>query len=228
MQFPRAPLLHSLALAASLATVALATPTAAFAGVDDGEGFRSGMVFTSSNSSEVNELLVYGADAAGSFDLRFRAKTGGLGSGAGLGSQGAVTLSGDGRFVFVVNAGDNTVSTFRVTSNAIRLVSNVPAGGVHPISVTERNGLVYVLSDGGNGNVAGFRNVRGVLQPIEGAVFGLSQAGGAAPAQVGFSTDGDTLVVTEKGTNKLSSWAVQADGTLGARSEEHTSELQSH
>mgnify|MGYP006890159090 CR=1 FL=1 len=30
--------------------------------------------------------------------------------GAGLGSQGAVTLSQDGRFLFVVNAGSNSVS----------------------------------------------------------------------------------------------------------------------
>lgn len=215
MKLPRRSLLRSVAFAAGLAAAALAAPSA-FAGVDDADGFRSGMVFTSSNSNEINELLVYGADSAGNFDLRLRMNTGGLGGDGGLGSQGAVTLSGDGRYVFVVNAGTSDITTFQITAKAIRLVSRTPSGGVHPISVTEHDGRVYVLNDGGDGNVTGFINNRGVLKAIEGASFGLSQAGGAAPAQVGFSPNGASLVVTEKGTNRLTSWAVQADGTLGA------------
>lgn len=215
MKLPRRSLLRSVALAAGL-TAAVFTAPSAFAGVGDANGFRSGMVFTSSNSNEINELLVYGADAEGNFDMRFRMNTGGLGGDGGLGSQGAVTLSGDGRYVFVVNAGSNDVTTFQITAKTIRLVSRIPSGGVHPISVTEHNGFVYVLNDGGDGNVTGFINNRGVLKAIEGGSFGLSQAGGAAPAQVGFSTNGATLVVSEKGTNRLTSWAVNADGLLGA------------
>lgn len=182
----------------------------------DEDGLRSGMVFTSSNSASGNELLVYGRGADGALSPQLQTGTGGLGSGAGLGSQGAVTLSGDGRFVFVVNAGSNTVTTFELRPQQLRLASVVSSGGLHPISVTEQDGIVYVLNDGGSGNVAGFRNVRGTLQPIAGAVGALSVAGGAGPAQAGLSDRGDTLVVSEKATNRLTSYAVKADGTLGS------------
>lgn len=216
MNTPRRTLLRTLAWSIGLAAVSMAAAPAAFAGVDDADGLRAGMVFTSSNAAEGNEVLVYGTDAAGQLALKGHVPTAGLGSGAGLGSQGAVTLSGDGHFLFVVNAGSNTVTTFLVTPRALLRVSTVDSGGLHPISVTEYRGTVYVLNDGGSGNVAGFRNARGVLQPIPGASGALSAAGGTGPAQVGFSDDGDALVVTEKATNQLVSYAVRPDGSIGA------------
>jgi 6-phosphogluconolactonase (cycloisomerase 2 family) len=180
-------------------------------------GHDEGMVFTSTNAQVGNELLVYARTQNGSLTLRHHLATGGLGSNAGLGSQGAVTLSVDGRFVFVVNAQSNTLSTFALRGNEPVLTSVVPSGGLHPISVTEHEGVVYVLNDGGNGNVAGFRNIHGHLHPISGSVRGLSRAGGTAPAQVGFSEDGDTLVVTEKGTNRLTSYEVmEGDGSISS------------
>lgn len=174
-------------------------------------GHDRGMVFTCTNAQIGNELLVYVRNQEGSLTLRHHIATGGLGSNAGLGSQGAVSLSGDGRFVFVVNAQSNTLSTFSLREHEPILSSVVPSGGMHPISVTEHEGIVYVLNDGGQGNVAGFRNIHGHLHPISGSGRALSQAGGTAPAQVGFSEDGDTLVVTEKGTNLLTSYAVRED-----------------
>jgi len=207
--------LTSLALAAALNALAGAA-TPALARSYDEEGLRSGMVFTSSNSASGNELLVYARGADGTLALLTRTGTGGLGSGAGLGAQGAVTLSGDGRFVFVVNAGSNTVTTFELRPQALHLASVVATGGVHPISVTEQGGVVYVLNDGAAGNVVGFRNAHGSLQPITGGVGGLSVSGGAGAAQVGLSDRGDTLVVSEKNTNKLTSYAVNGDGSLGS------------
>jgi len=201
----------------ALAAGALAAlPLPARAGLNDTEGLRSGMVFTSSNDAAGNDLLVFARAPDGGLMLVKHAATGGLGGGAGLGSQGAVTLSRDGRFVFVVNAGDNTVSTFGLHGSVLELKSTVDSGGLHPISVTEHDGLVYVLNDGGDGNVAGFRNRHGMLKPVDGSVRGLSVAGGAAPAQVGFSDDGDALVVTEKATNKLTSYRVKDDGGIRA------------
>jgi 6-phosphogluconolactonase len=182
----------------------------------DDDGLRSGMVFTSSNAASGNELLVYARGRDGTLAPQAQLTTGGVGSGAGLGSQGAVTISRDGQFLFVVNAGSNTVSTFEVRERGLRLSSVVASGGLHPISLTEADGLVVVLNDGGEGGVAAFRNVRGDLRPIAGAVRGLSVAPGAAPAPVGFRDDGDTLLVTEKGTNRLTSYRVGETGRLGA------------
>lgn len=201
------------AIALSLAAVSF-LPLAAHAAVDEVQGLRSGMVFTSTNDAAGNELLVYARRDDGGLMLVRRASTTGLGSGAGLGSQGAVTLSRDGRHVFVVNAASNTVSTFALKGDSLELASTVDSGGLHPISIAEHDGLVYVLNDGGNGNVAGFKNRHGVLMPVDGSVRGLSVAGGALPAQVGFTQDGDAIVVTEKGTQKLTSYRVRRDGGL--------------
>lgn len=206
MTIHRRHLLHRLALPALLAL--------AFGGAAQAAGMQ-GKVFTSSNAAEGNALLVYAPAEDGTLMLQQSVPTGGLGSGAGLGSQGAVTLSGDGRFLFVVNAASHTVSTLAVRGGALRVLSVVPTGGLHPISVAEHDGLVYVLNDQGEGNVAGFRNIGGMLKPIPGSVRGLSASTGTAPAQVGFSTKGDVLVVTEKGTNRITSYAVKGNGLLG-------------
>lgn len=178
---------------------------------------RDGKVFTTTNGADTNEVLVFDSADDGTPGFFTRVATGGAGTGAGLGSQGALALSGNRRALLVVNAGSNTVSAFALAGNGIVLTSVADAGGLTPTSVTERHGLVYVLNAGGNGSLHGFRLVRGVLVPIAGSERALSAAGGTAPAQVSLSPDGRVLVVTERNTNLLSSYPVRADGTLGER-----------
>ncbi len=202
---------HRTLIAAVIGTTAA---TGAFA-AEEG-GLRSGHIFTSTNSAAGNEVLVFGTDDNGTLALQSRFSTQGLGTSAGLGSQGAVTLSGDGRWLFVVNAGSNSISTFAVRPAGLRLVSVQDSGGLRPISVAENEGLVYVLNADGAGNVAGFRNQQGSLVPVAGSVRPLSAAGGTGPAQVGIAPDGDTLLVTEKNTAKLTSYAIAGDGSAGA------------
>ena len=204
-----------LALQFSALSLALAAAIPVLAHGDDAS-LRSGKVFTSTNAQGGNELVVYAPTKGGELTLVTRASTQGQGTGAGLGSQGAVTLSGDGRHVFVVNAASNTVSTFALRGASAALTSVVDSGGLQPISVTESDGLVVVLNAGGAGNVAAFRNVNGELRPVQGGSRGLSAAGGTAPAQVGFGADGDVLVVTEKATSRITSYNVRHDGTLSA------------
>lgn len=207
---PRRRLLRLAALAAAGATLGLP----AHAG---GDSYRRDKVFISTNAPTGNEVLVYQRSEHGAARALARVATQGVGTGAGLGSQGAVTLSRNGRWLFVVNAASNTVSTFALRHGGLQLTSVIPSGGSTPTSVTEAHGLVYVLNAGGAGQVAGFRNVHGVLTPIAGATSGLSASGGTAPAQVGLSRDGDVLVVAERNTNIVSSWPVNDDGTLGPR-----------
>jgi 6-phosphogluconolactonase (cycloisomerase 2 family) len=197
-------------LSTSLAAVLMfaGLPAAVLAHAYDDDGLLSGMVFTSSNAQAGNELLVYARAPDGTLSPYRQAATGGQGSGVGLGSQGAVTLSRNGRYVFVVNAQSNTVSAFELRNRELVMVSEVPSGGQHPISVAEYNNVVYVLNDQGVANVSGLRNRQGMLEPITGSSRPLSVATGAAPAQVSFSDDGDALLVTEKATNKLTSYRV--------------------
>jgi len=198
-----------------LALGGLSLPAAAH-GHDDDDGYRAGRVFTSTNAVAGNELLVYAAPRDGALTLQARLATQGQGTGTGLGNQGAVTLGGNGRFLFVVNALSNSVSTFAILRHGLELRSTVDSGGQRPISVTEHNGVVYVLNAEGAGNVTGFRNVAGMLHPLSGSTQPLSAAGGTGPAQVGFSPDGDVLLVTEKATNKLASYRVRRDGRIDA------------
>jgi 6-phosphogluconolactonase len=221
MQFHRRQLFK--ATAAGLAASAAALPHVAYAhderDDDDryGEGsLRAGTVFSSTNAVAGNEVLVFDTLPGGGLSLRQRVATQGAGTGGGLGSQGAVTLSGCGRFLFVVNAGSGSVSTFRVGARRLRLASVVASGGQGPTSVTELGGLVFVLNAQGAGGVTGFANLRGRLLPIAGSARGLSASGGTAPAQVGFTDDGDTLVVAERATNLLTTYRVMDDASLSA------------
>ena len=65
----------------------------------------------------------------------------------------------------------------------------------------------------GEPSLAGFRLTAGRLEPMDGSRRDL--ASGADPAQVGFTPDGASLVVTERGTNSLQVFPVGDDGLLG-------------
>ena len=73
-----------------------------------------GHVYTMNNAATGNQVLVFQRGAQGSLTLAQTVDTHGNGNGAGLGSQGAVTLSQDGEWLFVVNAGSGTLSTLHV------------------------------------------------------------------------------------------------------------------
>jgi 6-phosphogluconolactonase len=186
--------------------------------VDASAAARStpGAVAVASNATGGNAVLVFARRANGSLEGPVSYSTGGTGTGGGLGNQGAVTLSGDRLHVFVVNAGSNEVSVFSVAGTRLTLVNRVASGGMQPISVTEYRGLVYVLNAGGSGNISGFRlSSGGMLSPIAGATQPLSGAA-VGPAQVGFSPNGATLVVTEKATRTITLYDVDGAGLARA------------
>ena len=171
-------------------------------------------VFVLGNDA-TNEVVVFDAPDGGTLREIDRVATGGRGSGDALGSQGAIVLSGDGRWLYAVNAGSSELSLFRVRRGHIELADVVPSGGERPVSVTESRGLVYVLNAGGTPNVSGFTlDDHGALRGLDGSARALSRASGVGAAQVGFSPDGDAIVVTEKMTNTIDSFVVRRDGTL--------------
>src|SRR5881409_76188 len=93
-------------------------------------------VYTLTNQVAGNAVAVFARAGDGTLTAAGSFSTGGAGTGAGLGSQGAVTLSNDGRLLFAVNAGSNDVSVFQVDPQGLSLVSRTPSGGTLPISVT--------------------------------------------------------------------------------------------
>jgi len=173
-----------------------------------------GAVYALTNQAAGNAVAVFARAADGTLVPAGAVATGGTGTGSGLGSQGALALSDDGGWLFTVNAGSNDVSVFRVgpPPAGLSLASRTPSGGTQPISLTVRGNLLYVLNAGGEGNIAGFvvgsdgrlGAIAGSARPLSGPAVG--------PAQVSFSPDGRSLVVTEKATNLLDIYAVGADG----------------
>jgi len=170
-------------------------------------------VYTLSNSPAGNEVIMFRRGASGHLSMSGSYSTGGTGTGSGLGSQGAVVLSNG--FVFAVNAGSDEVSVMKINHGGLTIADKVMSGGTMPISLTVHNNLLYVLNAGGSGNITGFWiSGSGNLTPIPGSTQPLSGAG-VGPAQVEFNPWGNVLVVTEKGTNSIDTYAVGSDGVAG-------------
>ena len=164
---------------------------------------HDGAVYTLSNQTSGNAVLIFDRQADGSLTAAGSVATGGLGTGGGLGSQGAVVLAQDSHRLFAVNAGSDDVSVFDVNESGLTLVDRVASGGVRPVSVAAHENVLYALNAGGAGNISGFRIARnGTLTPIAGSTQPLTSAV-AGPAEIAFTPEGDQLVVTEKATNAI-------------------------
>jgi 6-phosphogluconolactonase len=199
----------SLVLAGALTAAALSlAPASAMAA-------GSGALYTQTNSPAGNAVQAFARTADGGLSQLGTFPTGGDGLATLGGRQGAVELSRDGRFVYAVNAGSNTVTTFRATRDGLERVGTVASGGVAPASVDERNGRVYVLNSGATANVTAFSSdASGALTPIAGGSRDLPGAAGAA--QVSVAPDGSALVVSERVSNRLETLALDALGRPGA------------
>jgi 6-phosphogluconolactonase len=188
----------------ALAALAVVAGPAAAAG--------KGAVYTSSNSASGNRVLALDRSGSGALSPAGSFATGGTGTGSGLGSQGALALSSGGRVLYAVNAGSDSISTFRVRPHGLKLTDLASSGGDQPISLTVHRGLLYVLN-AGSGTITGFtRAHNGELTPLAGSTEPI---GGSGPAQVEFSNDGRDLVVTNKDTNTIDTFVVGSDGTPG-------------
>lgn len=179
-----------------------------------------GKLYTLSNAAANNKVLIYNRLSDGRLASITEIATNGKGTGAGLGNQSALTLSQDGFYLFAVNAGSNSVSSFRVTANGLVLVEAQESGGIRPVSVTEDRGRLFVVNAGdasNPGNIQGFTvQAGGILEPIANASKMLSDTTATTgAAQIQFSDDGNQLIVTEKATNLILTYPVDIDGVPG-------------
>jgi 6-phosphogluconolactonase len=180
-----------------------------------GGGSSVGAVYSISNAPAGNELIVYSRSANGALTPAASIPAGGLGTGGGLASQGAVTLSEDGRYVLAVNPGSNSVAAFAAAGGEPRLLNTAPSGGIRPVSVDAHKRLVYVLNKNNVAlaTVSGFTLDKDGLTPIPGSTRFLN-AGATDAAQVKFSPSGDVLVVTGRSSQRIDTFRVGADGRL--------------
>src|SRR5438093_3798411 len=218
----------ALAILAAVAALALVGAQSALA--HGHHGGRGGVVFVQTNEPSGNQIDVFDQGGDGRLTLAGTFPTGGLGGVAApgtesdhLASQGSLALTADGRTLIAVNAGSDTVTSFRVHGDRLQLRSIVSSGGQFPASVGVNGGLVYVLNSGGTGIVQGFWIRGSRLVPISGSARSLGLANSdppnflTAPGQVGFTPDGSKLLVTTKAsTSSIDVFQVEDDGLLSA------------
>ncbi|WP_159731513.1 beta-propeller fold lactonase family protein [Methylosinus sp. Ce-a6] len=172
----------------------------------------AGAVYTMSNDTSSNALLTFERNATGELTAKSAIPTGGRGTGAGLGNQGALALSDDGRWLVVVNPGSDDITLFNLKTGRPEPTARAASGGTRPISVSIEDDLVYVLNAGSD-SIAGFRlnDDHGRLEAVANSVRPLSGTGVGA-AEIGISRGGRSVVVTEKATNKLTVYALDDEG----------------
>ena len=201
-------------LLAGAISVTAATGVGASTAAQAGRG--GSYVYTASNQTSAdggNSVLAFWVASGGTLTSIGSFPTGGDGTGAGLGSQGAVTLADGGRALLVVNAASNTVSYFRILSNGtLSLVDAAPSGGSDPVSVAAHGRWVVVLNQGSN-TVGSLVLTDHALVPATHAPVALSSEA-ATPVQIGFTPSGAHVIVTEKVSSSIDTFNVSSEGRL--------------
>ncbi|HKA26485.1 MAG TPA: beta-propeller fold lactonase family protein [Gaiellaceae bacterium] len=170
-----------------------------------------GAVYLQTNDAERNEVVAYTRGDDGSLSYLGAYATGGRGTGElHLPSQSSVVVSGDGKWLFVANPGSDEISLFAIDDHGPRLSDTTSSQGSRPTSIAVHGQLVYVLNNG-SADIQGFEIADGKLRSLAGSKRPLSEES-ADGAQISFSPDGKTLVVTERGTNSISAYAVDDRG----------------
>jgi len=171
-----------------------------------------GYLYTEGNEAGTNQIHIYKQHADGHLTHEGAVASGGAGNNMGLGSQGALALSENNEWLFAVNAGGNSVSSFKVHNDgSLTLMDTKGSGGTTPVSLSIYHHYLYVVNSGSS-NINGYTvGAGGTLTAIANSNLPLS-ANAAGPAQIAFSPNGEYLYVTEKMTNKITSFEVDVNG----------------
>jgi 6-phosphogluconolactonase len=214
----------------ALAAAALLAPVAADAKKPVKKKVKNPIVganalYTTTNDPAGNQVIVFTRKADGSIVQRKKVSTGGKGLASEppfgfpiVDSSGSMSVTPDGKQLFTVNAGDNTISSFLIRKNGPQLVSRVTSGGILPISLTTSGRLLYVLNEE-SGSIFGYRFTNtGLLTPIVNSERALSTVGpSGSAAMIGFAPGGHQLVVTQRGLpathGVIDTFRVLANGT---------------
>ncbi|WP_394767023.1 lactonase family protein [Ferruginibacter sp.] len=192
-------------------TVTLANTGNRERGDDDGH-----YLYTESNTLGTNCIIGYKIKKDGTLQWQEQVLSGGSGTGKSLGSQGALVIDKEHEWLYAVNAGCNSVSSFKIDDKGkLTLAHSADVDGKTPVSVTVHKDLLYVLNRATD-NIQGFKiGSGGMMTPIEGSMQPLSSTGVDAP-QISFTPNGDWIIVTEKATNIIGTFKVKNDGSVNA------------
>ena len=205
---------------------------------------RFGNVYAMDNNPQQNRVVAYLQDRRSGFLFKIGAyQTGGQGAGDNaaadpLGSQGSVIVSPNGRNLYVVNAGSDDISVFRLRRFGIpQLIQKISSNGDFPVSLAIDDDVLYVLNAGSDGAISGYTIQRsGRLSPIANSTraLGLGQttipvgdARNLAPGDIAFDTLSRRLLIAYAGggdSGQLLSFELNDDDTPGDTAVETDSE----
>ncbi|HXG86879.1 MAG TPA: beta-propeller fold lactonase family protein [Vicinamibacterales bacterium] len=220
----RAASFASLAAAAAVLVLASSQATPAAAG-----DAAPGAVYAMTNDPTNNEVVVLDRHADGTLTPAGSFATGGRGSGTFensangliLGEQSPNNLNGGFHYLFATNAGSDSISVFRVRPGGLELVDVEPSNGDHPISVTVRKHILYVLNGGASNCSGGTPTITGFivgsggdLSPIPGSSRPVSGGSNSGCAQISFNPAGDVLVVTQRQADAIDTYLVDHSSGL--------------
>lgn len=182
-----------------------------------------GHVYVNDNTTGVNTIGAFDRHADGTLTSLAGSPfaAGGTGTGTGIGSQGALQLSGDGRYLLAADAGSSQISVLRIAPNGSLSPAGPPvwSGGAKPVSLAVHQDLVYVANSGDPApNFSGFTlNPGGQLRPLENSTAWVPA--GSTPSDVLFNSTGTNLVgalvgPAFSGPSFIASYAVGSDGRL--------------
>jgi 6-phosphogluconolactonase (cycloisomerase 2 family) len=207
----------TLAACSDQAASNILAPQQALASRESGDhGSGEGAVYVTTNGVDGNEVKAFSRAADGSLTPLGAFATGGKGVGGTadpLTSQAAEALSPDHELLFVVNAGSNDVSVFRIKKDGLKLVEREPSGGVFPNSIAVTEDAVYVLNATSNAVGIFSYNESGNLHARGTAALSANTSG---PSEVRVSPNGRWLDVTERGSNTIDAFRIGEHGNLGA------------
>lgn len=190
---------------------------AAFA---DSDNDIVGAVYVGTNDPVANGVLMFHRLRDGTLTLVPGSPflTRGKGTGTGvelpvdpLGSQGSLIVDKKNKFLYIVNAGSNEVSVFKIHPDRLTLVDTVSSEGVFPNSLTVHKNVLYVLNSAYNFSFTGFKVAKdGHLKLLQGPCYLLPPLNQApiigsgqplvsiVPGQISFTPNGKQLIISRK------------------------------
>jgi 6-phosphogluconolactonase len=222
-----------------LLAAALAIPAAHAAPATDTTRFPfASYVYVMSNDITGNSVAALRRNFFGGLDNVGVVATGGLGVGVGttapppdpLGSQNSLMRSADGQWLFAVNAGSDDITVLDIRRGRPSVVGVFPSGGSYPVSLAERDGLLYILNSAGRANITVFRiGHNGYLSPLTNEardvgtdvpLKGNQPDVGSTATQLQVDRSGKWLALTIKnsaGHGSIETFAIGRDGSLADR-----------
>ena len=188
--------------------------------VDDEFVFRSrGAVFVMSDAASGNEVITLARNKDGTLSPFSTSATGGQGADGATGASTNPLVIGGfrGRYLYVVNAGSDDISVFRINGDGLTLYGTTPSGGPFPLSLAISGNRLFVLNagrEGEAGNISAFEVRRnGRLRSL--GVKATFPEGFNAPPQIGLDPTASTLTMTDRASNRIAVYPVFESGALG-------------